>query len=264
MIERCFVIIPFKGHYESIYTDVIKPTLADLDVEAFISKDVKGIEWPFKKIHAGIRDSRFCIADITELNENVMYEIGYASALEKKTILMWDTSKRKKNPSFDMNYFHGEIYNSKSDNSWSLKLARTIKEHFVAELKKPAKEHELSDEVDQVDDDIGLLIKAIILKSEAQKFYLNESGLIGFMQNYGWSADEIHFVLKTFKQDGIIRAARHNSYQGQVLVYEVEKKYRTKILERMKVLPDTLINYEAKRTERLIRTTRSSSRYRIK
>lgn len=136
MKAKCFVIIPFQTDYEAIYEHVIKPTLSHVNVEALISRDVKGIEWPFKKIHSAIRDSRFCIADISEPNENVMYEVGYASALEKKTILIWDTFKRPQNPAFDVNYFHGEPYDSQ-DKTWSVKLAQTLKGHFEAEMKKP-------------------------------------------------------------------------------------------------------------------------------
>src|SRR4051812_21612627 len=114
MMERCFVIIPFEPLFEDLFDHAIKTPLKSIGVNAFISKDVKGIKWPFKKINEAIEMSRFCIADITNLNPNVMYEVGYAAASKKPIIIIWDESKLTKNyMPFDVNYFHGEPYNSK-------------------------------------------------------------------------------------------------------------------------------------------------------
>ena len=42
----------------------------------------------------GIESSQIVIAEITPSNENVFYEVGYAHALKKPTILLADMSKK--------------------------------------------------------------------------------------------------------------------------------------------------------------------------
>lgn len=205
MSKKCFIIIPFSAHYESIFEHVLKPALAELDVDAFISKDVKGMEWPFIKIHDGIKNSRFCIADITEPNENVMYEIGYASALDKKIILIWDKSRRASNPSFDVNYFHGEPYNSQEDKTWSYKLARVIKGHFEVELAKPTGEKPSGKKRDDIAlDDLSLKIIAAIAVAKAQHQIIGVNSMIELMVELGSDRVDVSLTLDDLLRKEII------------------------------------------------------------
>ena len=141
MTGSVFIIIPFREPFEDLYEHTLKPALEDVGLNAITTKQMSGIKWPFKKIHEGIRASEFCIADITGLNANVMYEVGYATAAGKKVIIIWDQSEMAE-PPFDVNYFMGLPYDSVKDKFWSSKLAKEIKVHAKAELNvaKPAKQ----------------------------------------------------------------------------------------------------------------------------
>lgn len=125
-METCFVIIPFRGFFEDLFEHTLKPALEDVGIKAIITKEMAGIKWPFEKIHEGIKSSFFCIADITGLNANVMYEVGYATAAGKKVVIIWDQSQMKDIP-FDVNYFMGLPYNSEQDKFWNSKLAKEKK-----------------------------------------------------------------------------------------------------------------------------------------
>lgn len=58
-----------------------------------------------------IRNSTIIIADITPDNPNVFYEVGYAHALNKPTILLCEKSIRHKLP-FDVSGFRTIFYDN--------------------------------------------------------------------------------------------------------------------------------------------------------
>lgn len=76
-VGRCLVLIPYDEENESMYRLVIEPAIAKhmLPVKLNQLASSKAIYTSFAD---EIRSSSAVIADITTLNENVMYEIGYA------------------------------------------------------------------------------------------------------------------------------------------------------------------------------------------
>lgn len=92
---KCFVIMPFgkseeeKKRFNQVYTKSIQAAgnrILDFKV-VFNRADIslKAFEL-MKNVHKGIDESDFCIADITMLNPNVLYEMGYARAKGKEII----------------------------------------------------------------------------------------------------------------------------------------------------------------------------------
>lgn len=72
----------------SVYTEVIQPAAAEKDVDAFNAGEISEVGMILEQIALAIRDSALVIADITPPNQNVYYELGYAHAIGKPTILM--------------------------------------------------------------------------------------------------------------------------------------------------------------------------------
>lgn len=89
-----FVMMPFKKEkYDDLYENYIKRIIEHrlVSVKAFrVDKDNTTGERITKEIEDTIKDENcvFAIADITERNLNVYYEIGYARALGKTVILI--------------------------------------------------------------------------------------------------------------------------------------------------------------------------------
>lgn len=85
-----FVIMQYTEPYDSLYTEVIKPVCEnEFNLHAVRADDMfseRGIV--LQDIIEGIVDSRIIIAEITPKNPNVFYELGYAHALAKSTILL--------------------------------------------------------------------------------------------------------------------------------------------------------------------------------
>ena len=85
-VPHAFVIMPYAPEFDRVYTDLIVPALAGYDVaRADTRLDERSI---MEKIITGIRDADLLVADLTNTNANVMYELGIAHSLGKPTIMM--------------------------------------------------------------------------------------------------------------------------------------------------------------------------------
>jgi hypothetical protein len=86
--KTCFVIMPFNKTFEKIYEIGLKPALVNQSWvcnradKIFQSREIMTLVWE------EILRSDLIIADLTGKNANVFYELGYAHALDKPTILI--------------------------------------------------------------------------------------------------------------------------------------------------------------------------------
>ncbi len=84
-----FVVMQFTEPYKELYEEVVKK-VAECDhfkLKAFHAGEVFG-RVILQDIKRGIEEARVVIAEITPCNKNVFYEVGYAHALNKPTILL--------------------------------------------------------------------------------------------------------------------------------------------------------------------------------
>lgn len=131
--DTCFVIMPFGGwvggYYESIYAPAIKaaglePHRADdLNRPSTIVHDI----WEYTKA------ARLLLADLTERNPNVFYELGLAHAIAKPAILVADSIEAIP---FDLRHLRVIVYN-KNDPGWGSRLGASITSSVLEVLKSP-------------------------------------------------------------------------------------------------------------------------------
>jgi hypothetical protein len=74
---RCLVLQPYREDDDELYTSLIRPTIEE-QMLAVRLKDAGGSEQIYSSFFDAVSYSTTIIADITDLNENVMYEVGYA------------------------------------------------------------------------------------------------------------------------------------------------------------------------------------------
>jgi nucleoside 2-deoxyribosyltransferase len=86
--KLCFVMMPFSEVYDRIYRDLIVPAIEDAGLSAVRADEIRATGFIMEQIRAAIQQSRLCIADITDRNPNVLYEVGFAEAMRKSVILM--------------------------------------------------------------------------------------------------------------------------------------------------------------------------------
>jgi hypothetical protein len=84
---RGLVIAPFDAAGARVL-DAVRRALLDLDVEVFRFDNIKPGASFANAITDAIRTSDFLVVDVTRQNPNVFYELGFAHALRKPTILI--------------------------------------------------------------------------------------------------------------------------------------------------------------------------------
>jgi hypothetical protein len=83
-----FVIMPFAEAFDDVYELGIKASVEVLGWGCQRADEVIHNRDIMCKVCQGIRQARFVIADLTDRNANVFYELGMAHALEKDVILL--------------------------------------------------------------------------------------------------------------------------------------------------------------------------------
>jgi hypothetical protein len=80
--------MPFSDSLQPIYEDSIRPTVEAAGLRCERADDVRGTSLITWDIWERINRARFLVADLTDLNANVFYELGLAHALSKEVVLI--------------------------------------------------------------------------------------------------------------------------------------------------------------------------------
>lgn len=86
--KLCFVMMPFSEIYDRIYRHLIVPAVEDAGLTAVRADEISTAGFIMEQIRAAIQQSRVCIADVTDSNPNVLYEVGFAEAMRKPVVLI--------------------------------------------------------------------------------------------------------------------------------------------------------------------------------
>jgi hypothetical protein len=84
----CFVLMPFREEFSQIYLNHVKPTFVSNGWECRRADEIYEAREVMNIICEQIIRSDLIIAEITGRNANVFYELGYAHALGKNTVLI--------------------------------------------------------------------------------------------------------------------------------------------------------------------------------
>jgi Mrr N-terminal domain len=102
-----FVLMPFKDDMLPVYQDHIKPTCESLELTVRRGDYFFTADSVVQDIWKAIVSARLIVADCTDRNPNVFYEIGLAHAIGKPTILL--TQKSEDVP-FDLRHLRYVAY----------------------------------------------------------------------------------------------------------------------------------------------------------
>ncbi len=132
-IGSCFVLMPFKEPFETYYSMIIKPavTAAHLDVKRgdslFTPTPIMGDVWKM------IQDADVLVAELTDKNPNVFYELGLGHAIGKPIVLISETID---DVPFDLQQLRVILYD-KDDPTWGNKLKTSITTALQETLQTP-------------------------------------------------------------------------------------------------------------------------------
>lgn len=85
---RAFIVMQFSTPFNELYADVIKPVCDQFGLSVLRADETYGPGLIIADITKQIDESRLVIAEVSPANSNVYYEVGYAHALNKPTILI--------------------------------------------------------------------------------------------------------------------------------------------------------------------------------
>ncbi len=106
-----FVVMQFTPPFDELFDDVIHPVCEGLEIEAYRASDIYRPGVIIQDIIQELGESQVVIAEITPGNPNVFYELGYAHALRKPTILLANREERDQLP-FDISGFRVIFYDN--------------------------------------------------------------------------------------------------------------------------------------------------------
>jgi len=129
---RIFVSMPFAEPYDTLYHEVIAPVAQR---ERFKPVRVDEIPRPVRildDIEQQIKESHAIVAEISTNNPNVFYELGYAHALKKPTVLLARTDKKfkKRKSPFNISGFREIRY--KNNIGGTKKIERNLTSYLKA------------------------------------------------------------------------------------------------------------------------------------
>ena len=102
-----FVIMPFDASYDDIYKLGIKESAKECDVKAERLDEQLFSEGMIDRIYKQIEKADIVIADLSDRNENVFYELGYAHAKDKLCLLL---TKNTEDIPFDLKHRRHIVY----------------------------------------------------------------------------------------------------------------------------------------------------------
>ncbi|MDO8614478.1 MAG: hypothetical protein Q7T33_01920 [Dehalococcoidia bacterium] len=85
---KAFVVMQFSAPYNELCQDVIKPVCAEFHIEVEREDETPGPGFIIQDVVRKIEEATLIIADITPSNSNVFFEVGYAYAVRRPTILV--------------------------------------------------------------------------------------------------------------------------------------------------------------------------------
>jgi hypothetical protein len=128
---KAFVVMQFTSPYNEVYADVIRSICQELGMDVVRADEEYGPGVIISDLSRQIIESTVIIADITPSNPNVYYEVGYAHALSKPTILI--AEKGTQLP-FDVSPFRTLFYENTINGK--AKLEDGLKKHLMAILSE--------------------------------------------------------------------------------------------------------------------------------
>lgn len=110
---HAFVVMQFSSPYDELYREVVKPICAELGIDAIRADETYGPGLIIADVVRQIDEANLVIAEITPSNPNVYYELGYAHARGKPTVLIADREIEKL--PFDVSPFRTLFYENSID-----------------------------------------------------------------------------------------------------------------------------------------------------
>ena len=132
--DTCFVMMPFADPLGTYYDKIYRPAIEKAGLKPIrADNEIFGTGKIIDQIWTGINSAKVLIAELTQRNPNVFYELGLAHALQKPVVLI---SSNEDDVPFDLHHIR-VIYYDVSDPFWGTKLIEKVAENLLSAIKDP-------------------------------------------------------------------------------------------------------------------------------
>ena len=134
--DTCFVMMSFSSPVGNYYSAIYEPAIQKAGLRPVrADADIFGTGKIIDQIWRGINSAKVLVAELTQRNPNVFYELGLAHALDKPVVLICSRSNEQDVP-FDLQHIR-VIYYDVTDPFWGAKLIEKVAENVLSAIKNP-------------------------------------------------------------------------------------------------------------------------------
>lgn len=108
-VPMIFVLMPFDDEFDDVFEHLIKKPLEAIGYRVRRADSLFNQQQILKDVVRGIADAAVVIADVTGLNGNVLYELGLAHAMGKRTVMI---TQRLDELPFDLRPYRANEYST--------------------------------------------------------------------------------------------------------------------------------------------------------
>lgn len=134
-LDTCFVMMPFGQWMDSYYREIYVPAIQEAGLEPVRADELFSTGSVIEQIWEQITRAKVLLADLTDKNANVFYELGLAHAANKPVVF---TTGRLDDVPFDLRHLRVAVYDIR-DPSWGEKLKATLAVYLKAAKAEPGK-----------------------------------------------------------------------------------------------------------------------------
>lgn len=134
-LDTCFVMMPFGGWFDRYYQEIYSKAIKDAGFEPVRGDEIFTTGSVVEQIWEQVTKSKVLLADLTDKNANVFYELGLAHAAGKPVVL---TSNRLDDVPFDLRHLRVIIYDTREPD-WATKLFKLVSDHLKSAKSEPDK-----------------------------------------------------------------------------------------------------------------------------
>ncbi len=132
--DVCFMIMPFGGWFDEYYLKIYKPAIEDAGLIAHRADDLYRPSTITNDIWEYTKKSKVILADLSERNANVFYELGLAHAIAKPAVMI---TQSMDDVPFDLRSLRIIVYD-RNDPGWGETLRYKITKSLLETVGSPS------------------------------------------------------------------------------------------------------------------------------
>ncbi|MEM6329654.1 MAG: hypothetical protein AAF790_05330 [Planctomycetota bacterium] len=134
-LDTCFMMMPFGNWFDRYYHDIYVPAIKEAGFEPVRGDELFSTGTVVEQIWEEVQKSTVLLADLSERNANVFYELGLAHAAGKPVVL---TAPQIDDVPFDLRHLRVIVYDIREPD-WAAKLGKSVTDFLKNAKADPSK-----------------------------------------------------------------------------------------------------------------------------